>query len=135
MPKPNLRVSVRMSAVLSLAFLFLSAAAFAQTAKSTDTASASLAGTWNMVSETQDGDSLSWTLIISQTDGHWAGTINSDNGKTPATGFKVSGDKVHFQTEYQGNSYDINLVLTAGALTGTWSGESGSGKTTGKRAS
>ena len=136
MTRMSLGLSVKIKVVLTLVCLLLGAAAFAQTAKSTDASDASLAGTWKMTSETPDGDSVPWTLTISQADGHWTGTVSSSEGQmTPASNFKVSGNKVHLQTQYQGGSYDIDLTLAAGALAGTWSGDNGSGKTTGKRSS
>lgn len=136
MHRNYVRLSIRVGFVLSLICLLWGTTVLAQTAKSTDTSSASLAGTWKMTSETPDGDSIPWTLTISQTDGHWTGRVGGPDGQsTPASDFKVTGDKVHLQTQYQGSSYDIDLTLQAGTLAGTWSGDSGSGKTSGKRSS
>ncbi len=135
MLKFNLHVSAQAKLFLSLFCVFLGTAAFAQTAKSTDASSASLSGTWKMISETPEGDPIPWSLTIAQTDGHWTGTVATPEATkpTPASDFKVSGDKVHLQTQYQGSPYDIDLKLESGTLLGTWSGDNGSGKTTGKR--
>lgn len=129
--------SVRAKFILSLVCMFLCAlGAFAQTSTSGDAANASLTGKWNMNSETPDGGSVAWILKISNSGGHWTGTVSTPDGQnSPASDFKVSGDKVHLQTQYQGATYDIDLKLEAGVLNGTWSGDNGSGKTTGKRSS
>lgn len=125
------------SIVLALTCLLFTSIAFAQAEKSAGANSASVAGTWKMVSETSDGDSIAWTLTLAQADGHWTATVSTPDsqGAAPATQVSVTGNAVHFQTQYQGSPYDIDLKLAADSLTGTWSGEGGSGKTSGKRAS
>jgi len=133
----NLRVK-QLSVALALAcFLFtFTFFAFAQAEKSADANSSSVAGTWKMVSETSDGDSIAWTLTLAQADGRWTATVSTpDSQATPAAQVSVTGNAVHFQTQYQGSPYDIDLKLAAGSLTGTWNGEGGSGKTSGKRSS
>lgn len=137
MSKTKFYESVRARFILSLACVLLCAlSALAQTSTSGDGANASLAGKWSMNSESPDGGSVAWVLTISDTGGHWTGTVSTPDGQnSPASDFKVSGNKVHLQTQYQGGTYDIDLKLEAGVLNGTWSGDNGSGKTTGKRSS
>ena len=137
MSRIGIRVIRQLCVALALACLLLTSIAFAQAEKSTDANSASVAGTWKMVSETSDGDSIAWTLQLAQADGHWTATVSTPDsqGAAPATQVSVTGNAVHFQTQYQGSPYDIDLKLAAGSLTGTWNGEGGSGKTSGKRAS
>ena len=104
--------------------------------KSEETGAApSLAGMWQMTSETPNGDSLDWKLTIKQQDGKWTATSGTDQGENTAKDFTVSGNKIHFKTPYQDQDYDIDLTLTGDTLQGTWSGGSDSGKTSGKRAS
>ncbi len=96
--------------------------------------SGSLAGTWRMTSETPSGDPVPWTLTISQKEGKWVGMVDGPDGKaTPAADFKVTNNKIHMKTPYQGDTYDIDLALIGNQLTGTWSGDNGTGTTTGKR--
>jgi hypothetical protein len=134
MRKAPLRAIAQLSFALGLVCLLFASVAWAQSEKSPDANGAAVAGTWKMVSETTDGDSIPWTLTLAETDGHWTATVSSSDGQVgPASNVKVAGSTVHFQTQYQGNPYDIDLKLADGLLTGTWNGEGGSGKTTGKR--
>lgn len=138
MLKAPLRAIAQLSFAVGFVCLLFASTAWAQTEKSPekspDASSASVAGTWKMVSETSDGDSIPWTLTLTQADGHWTAAVGSSDGQpTSATNLKVAGNTIHFQTQYQGSPYDIDLKLTGGLLTGTWSGEGGSGKTSGKR--
>ena len=139
MLKAPLRAIAQLSFALGLACLLFASMAWCQSEKSPekspDANGASVAGTWKMVSETTDGDSIPWTLTLAEADGHWTANVSSSDGQVgPASNVKVAGNTVHFQTQYQGNPYDIDLKLADGLLTGTWNGEVGSGKTSGKRA-
>src|SRR5579875_4001356 len=134
MLKSPLRAIAQLSFALGFVCVLFAFTAWAQSEKTPDANNSSVAGTWKMVSETSDGDSIPWTLTLTQADGHWTASVGSADGQpTSATNLKVAGNTVHFQTQYQGNPYDIDLKLADGLLTGTWSGEGGSGKTSGKR--
>jgi hypothetical protein len=97
--------------------------------------SPSPAGTWKMQSETPDGEAIPWTLTLSKRDGNWEAVVGGtpDAKSMSASDVKVSGNKVHFRTTYQGDPYDIDLTLESGRLTGTWNSQNGTGKTTGRR--
>jgi hypothetical protein len=125
--------SIRIGVNIFLLTLLLNAT-LARSAQ--DTASnTSPAGTWKMESETPDGEPILWTLAISKTEGNWQAVVGGvpDAKSMPASDLKVSGNKVHFRTMYQGEPYDIDLTLESGRFTGTWSGQNGTGKTTGRR--
>lgn len=135
-----LRVPAQLRFVLGLVCFLFASTVWGQSQASPDNSpvpnSASVAGTWKMVSETPDGDSIAWTLTLTEAGGHWTATVGSSDAQAaPASNVKVAGSTVHFQTQYQGNPYDIDLKLADGLLTGTWNGENGSGKTSGKRVS
>jgi len=93
-----------------------------------------LAGKWNMVSLTPDGDQVTWTLSIANNDGKYSGTVDGADGQSPAKDLKVDGEKVHLRTTYQDEDYDIDLKLEGDKLTGTWSGNGSSGETRGTKA-
>ncbi len=94
-----------------------------------------LVGKWKMTSFSPDGDPIPWSLNIKEADGKLVATLDTENqGEVPANGFTVIGEKVHLKAPYEGEDYDIDLKLDAGKLTGTWSGNGDSGKTTGERA-
>ncbi|HSU32994.1 MAG TPA: hypothetical protein VLJ11_17350 [Bryobacteraceae bacterium] len=130
---PSLIKSIRIGINLFFLALLLNVG-FARAAQAAG-ASTSPVGTWKMESETPDGEPIPWTLTISKREGNWeAIVVGAPDAKSmPASDLKVSGNKVHFRTMYQGDPYDIDLTLESGRFTGTWSGQSGTGKTTGRR--
>jgi uncharacterized protein (TIGR03066 family) len=94
-----------------------------------------LVGKWKMTSFSPDGDPIPWSLNIKEAGGKLAATLDTENqGEVPANGFTVTGEKVHLKAPYEGEEYDIDVTLVDGKLTGTWSGNGDSGKTTGERA-
>jgi hypothetical protein len=124
---------IRVAVNLFFLVLLLNAP-FARSAQDTGN-SASPAGTWKMQSESPDGEAVPWTLTLSKKEASWEAVVGGtpDAKSLPASDVKVSGNKVHFRTTYQGDPYDIDLTFESGRLTGTWTGQNGTGKTTGKR--
>lgn len=95
---------------------------------------AELAGKWNMVSVTPDGDQLNWVLQVKHENGTYTATIDGEDGSNPAKDFRVENGKVHFRTTYQDQDYDIDLTVEENKLVGTWSGNGDSGETKGTKA-
>ena len=96
--------------------------------------SEALAGKWKMVSTTDNGDEIPWSLSISYGDGKYSATATTDSGDNPVKDLKVEGQTIHFRVPYQGNDYDIDLKLVGEKLKGTWSGNGDSGDTKGEKA-
>lgn len=118
------------------ACVMMLAAAFLLSAQSNAKAgNHDLVGKWKMTSISPDGNPIPWSLNIKETDGKLAATLDTENqGEVPARDFTVSAEKIHLKAPYEGEDYDIDLKLANGKLTGTWSGNGDSGKTTGERA-
>lgn len=93
-----------------------------------------LVGKWKMVSTTEDGSQVLWSLTITYVHGNYGATANTDQGEAPVKDLKVDGSTIHFRVPYQGDEYDIDLKLDGGSLAGTWSGNGGSGETKGHKA-
>lgn len=95
-----------------------------------------LVGKWKMVSTTDDGSEVRWTLSISYQDGKYGATssTDADNGESAVKDLKVDGSAVHFRVPYQGDEYDIDLKLVGNKLSGNWSGNGASGETKGEKA-
>lgn len=120
---------IRRLVVISLVTLITSFFLFGQNFKS-------LVGKWNMTSETNGGDPVTWTLVLKDTDGKPTAFLNTDNGEQPAKDFTYTDGVLKFKAPYQGEDYDIELKITpANKLEGTWSGGGDSGKTSGTKAS
>lgn len=94
-----------------------------------------LVGRWKMISTTESGDTVNWTLLMKQDGMTWSATVSSQEGEAPAKELKVDGESVHMKTPYNGATYDIDLKLEGDKLTGKWSGNGDSGLTKGTRAS
>lgn len=93
-----------------------------------------LAGTWNMVSLTPDGDKVPFTLIIKEQEGKLTGTLKIESGEAEAKDFTVTNGVIKFQAPYQGDYYDIELKLVEGKLTGKWYGGGTEGEISGTKA-
>jgi len=116
-------------------FLFLLSAISlpAQQAPSNVEAKA-LVGSWKMTSATPDGDSISWTLRVNDSDGKLTAFITGVDGtEQPVKNLDIAEGKIRFKVAYQGEDYDINLTMDGDHLVGTWSGNGDSGKTSGVR--
>jgi len=112
---------------ICFAALIASVSLFAQDNKT-------LTGKWNMTSETDGGDPVTWTLIIKEADGKLMATLATDGGEQPAKDFTYADGVLKFKAPYQGEDYEIELKVTGEKLDGTWSGGGNSGKTSGTKA-
>ncbi len=112
--------------VLCLAAMMLAVSAPAQDYKP-------LIGTWNMTSETSDGDPIQWTLTLKETEGKLTAAMGTDEGEQLAKDFTFADGVLKFKAPYQGVDYDIELKATADKLDGKWSGQGDSGKTSGTK--
>jgi len=92
------------------------------------------AGTWKMVSSTDDGTQTPWTLVVRYADGKYSATASVQQDENPAGNLKVDGNSITFTVPYQGEDYEIKLKLVQDKLTGTFSGNGVSGDTKGERA-
>ncbi len=116
--------------------VFLCAAALALTAAQSDTKTdiKALVGKWKMTSISPDGDSIPWTLQVKEDDGKLAASVISQDGtEQPIKDLNTDEGKVKFKAPYEGELYDIELKMDGDKLTGTWSGNGDSGKTSGQR--
>jgi len=120
---------------LSVAAVLLMAAFMLAAKSDAKAGNQDLVGKWKMTSLSPDGDPIPWSLNIKEADGKLVATLDTENqGEAAANGFTVTGEKIHLKAPYEGEEYDIDLTLNDGKLTGTWSGNGDSGKTTGERA-
>ncbi|HWF48199.1 MAG TPA: hypothetical protein VG168_14415 [Bryobacteraceae bacterium] len=93
-----------------------------------------LIGKWSMISETNGGDPVNWTLVLKDSDGKLTALLATDQGEQPAKDFTYASGVLKFKAPYQGNYYDIELkAMPDNKLEGTWSGDGDSGKTTGTK--
>jgi hypothetical protein len=87
-----------------------------------------------MISETNGGDPVNWTLMLKDSDGKLTAVLATDQGEQPAKDFTYTHGVLKFEAPYQGNYYDIKLKATPGGkLDGTWSGGGDSGETSGTK--
>ncbi len=91
-----------------------------------------LVGKWDMTSETE-GDPVSWTLILKDTDGKLNAALATQEGEQEAKEFSYQDGVLKFKAPYQDQDYDIELKVTAGKLDGKWIGGGASGRTSGAR--
>ncbi len=90
-------------------------------------------GKWNMVSETDGGDNVNWTLTVKDSNGELTAVLASEDGEIPAKDFNYADGVLKFKAPYEGEYYNIELKSGAEKLVGTWTGGGNSGKTSGTR--
>lgn len=92
-----------------------------------------LTGTWDLVSETPDGDQVKWDLTFKDDNGKLTAVASSENGEIPVKDLKLDGDSITFTVAYQDNDYQITLTVSGTSLTGKWSGNSSDGSIKGTK--
>lgn len=92
-----------------------------------------LLGKWSMVSETDGGDVVNWTLVLKDANGQLTAFLSGEGGEQPTKSFSYTDGVLKFKVPYQGEDYDIELKATPEKLNGTWSGGGDSGKTSGTK--
>ncbi len=90
-------------------------------------------GKWSMTSDTNGGDSITWSLVLKEVDGKLAAFLAIEAGEQPAKDATFADGVLKFKAPYEGEDYDITLKLVGDKLDGTWSGNGDSGKTSGVR--
>ena len=92
-----------------------------------------LTGTWDLVSETPDGDQVKWDLTFKDDNGKVTAVASSENGEIPVKDLKLDGDTITFTVSYQDNDYEITLTVSGTSLAGKWSGNSSDGSIKGTK--
>ena len=95
-------------------------------------AASGVAGVWECVSITPDGDEMHTTLTVTESDGKLNATIKGDDGEWTVSGVKFDGKALTF-TVARDNDYAVTMNLDGDKMEGTWSGGGDSGKVTATR--
>ena len=95
-------------------------------------AASAVAGTWDAVSLTPDGDQMHVTLTITESDGKLSATLTDDEGEWRVSNLKFDGKVLSFTVSREGD-YNVSMNLNGDKMEGTWSGQGDSGKVTATR--
>ncbi len=87
-------------------------------------AAASLAGNWDALVESPDGQ-LSFEMQLQQAGESISGQLVDPDGSIALQKATFSGDKLSFDVEYMGGLYRIDLTLEGTRLSGKWTAVSG----------
>jgi len=86
-----------------------------------------VAGAWECVSITPDGDELHTTLTVIEADGKITATLKGDDGEWTVSKVKFENNVLSF-TVTRDADYDVTMNLDGDKLDGKWAGNGISGK-------
>ena len=115
--KQNYRVFL--CAIAALAFVALPTAGLA--------AGNAVAGAWDCVSVTPDGDELHNTLTVTEADGKLNATLKGDDGEWALSKVKFENNVLSF-TVTRDADYEVTMNLDGDKMDGKWAGNGISGK-------
>ena len=95
-------------------------------------AASAVAGVWECISVTPDGDEMHSTLTLTDSDGKLSATLVSDDGDWKVSDLKFDGKVLSF-TVSRDADYTVSLKVEGDKMEGTWSGGGDSGKVTATR--
>jgi hypothetical protein len=93
-----------------------------------------IAGSWNVVAVTPDGN-MQFVAEIKQAGNDLSGTVVTPDGRITMQKLVITDNKVTFEVEYMGGTYRVEATLTNEKLSGKWSAVGGGegGALTGER--
>ena len=106
-------------AVLALTLLALATAALA--------AGSAVAGSWECVSITPDGDEMHTMLTVIEADGKLSGTLKDDDGEWTVSKLKFENNVLRF-TVTRDADYEVTMNLDGDKMDGKWAGNGIGGK-------
>jgi hypothetical protein len=110
-----------------LAFLMLSAAIVLPLEKNP------IAGTWQCISASPEGDQFNWVLTVTEQDGKLAGTLAGEPGEFPISDAKIEGDAFTFKVTVHAEVYTIEGKVAGDNFAGTYAGPQSRGTIKGTR--
>jgi uncharacterized cupredoxin-like copper-binding protein len=106
-------------AVLALALLALATPVLA--------AGSAVAGSWECISITPDGDELHTMLTVTEADGKLSATIKDDDGESTVSKVKFENNVLTF-TVTRDADYEVTLNIDGDKMDGKWAGNGIGGK-------
>jgi len=106
-------------AIIPLALLALATAALA--------AGNPVAGSWECVSITPDGDEMHTMLTVIEADGKLSATLKDDDGEWTVSKLKFENNVLTF-TVTRDADYEVTLTLAGDKMDGKWAGNGIGGK-------
>jgi hypothetical protein len=106
-------------AVLALTLLALATAALA--------AGSAIAGSWECVSITPDGDEMHTMLTVIEADGKLSATLKDDDGEWTVSKLKFENNVLRF-TVTRDADYEVTMNLDGDKMDGKWAGNGIGGK-------
>jgi hypothetical protein len=94
-----------------------------------------MAGAWQCVSSSAEGEQFKWVLTVAEQDGKLAGTLAGDMGSFPISDAKLADDAFTFNVTVGSATYAIEVKVAGNDFAGTYSGPEGRGTIKGTRQS
>ena len=86
---------------------------------------AGIAGKWDVVSTTNEGEKLKSVLTVTQADGKSDATLIMGTQAIPLQKIDVAADAISFRLDWGGTGVNVKAKLDGDKLTGTWTADTG----------
>jgi hypothetical protein len=84
-------------------------------------------GTWQVTSDSPDGELVRWTLTVKEESGKLAGSISASMGQFNLVDPKFEGSTFSFKVMVSEQTYAIETKVSGSTLEGSWKGGGGQG--------
>jgi hypothetical protein len=91
-----------------------------------------VAGTWDALASTPEGEMAS-VLVLKQADGKLEAGMELNGSPRTVTDTTLEAGVLRFKVQYEGGVYDVELKVDGDAMEGTWQGGGYSGTLKAKR--
>lgn len=96
-------------------------------------AASAVAGVWECVAITPDGDEMHITLTVTEADGKLSATLAGEDADYKVSNLKFDGKVLTFTAARDYQDYTVTLNVDGDKMDGKWSGAGDSGKITATR--
>ncbi len=86
-----------------------------------------IVGTWEVTSDSPDGEQMRWTLVVKEEGGKLAGNISGGMGQFALVDPQLVGNTFTFKITVDAQTYAVETKVTGSKLQGSWKGGSAQG--------
>ena len=94
---------------------------------------AAVVGQWDVVSTSDDGTPMNWTLTVKDDGGKLSGTLSGDAGEIPLVEAKLEGNTFTFKVVVNEATYTTEGTIDGGKFDGKYKGPDGAGTVKGTK--
>lgn len=111
--------------ILALCLLLVEALAAAE----------SIVGSWQLLTDSPDGEEYRWTMTVKEAGGELSGTLTGGPGEFPLLEPKFDGERFTCKVRVEQQVYEVQATVSGNKLEGSWKGAGSQGFVKGTRQS